>query len=183
MQLPQIRIQATQARLNLEIHKPVQEIQQEPAELKIKQPPADLSIKTTPGKLTIDQTLAWENLDLKSPAKRVAEFAQQGNGEWAKGVNRLVTEGNELMKIENGGNPIVSQAKRKMVDSSSFHTGSTPSAFSVKLQYDPGNVTIDWKVNSPIIDVEINKPTHNYTPGSVTGYVSPMASLHIDFVG
>ncbi|WP_010676914.1 DUF6470 family protein [Bacillus timonensis] len=183
MKLPQIRIQSQYAKLNIEIQKPSQEIEQRPADMIIEQPSAEMKINRTPGRLTIDQTLAWENLDLKSPFKRVEENAELGMSVSFETIGRIAEEGNELMKIENGGNPIIDQAVRNSQNETVFHTGSTPSQFSVSVQYDPAHVSIDWTVNKPQIEVNVNKPVHTYTPGKVTAYVNPRNSLSIDFVG
>ncbi|MCH1625071.1 DUF6470 family protein [Ferdinandcohnia quinoae] len=183
MQLPQIRLESQNAKLNLNIQKPVQEISQQSADLTIEQPPATMTIQRTPGRLTIDQTLAWENLDLKSPMRRAEENASYGMSVAFETVGRIAEEGNELMKIENGGNPIIDQVIRNSETETTFDTGSTPSQFSVRVNYEPVNLTIDWDLKKPIINVDINKPIHNYTPGKVTGYVSPGQSLSIDFIG
>lgn len=183
MQLPQIRIQSTHAKLNLDIQKPIQEISQMPADLQIEQPKAEMNINRTPSKLTIDQTLAWDNLDLKGPLKRGDEAAQMGIQASMEAIGEIASKGNELMKIENKGNPIITQVIQLNEEMFPLDMGSTPSQFSVKLQYDPGDLKIEWKVNKPVIDVNINNPIHEYTPGEVSGSVNPYASLQIDFVG
>ncbi|MDR4889997.1 DUF6470 family protein [Fredinandcohnia sp. QZ13] len=183
MKLPQIRIQSQYAKLNIDIQKPSQEIEQRPADMTIEQPSAEMDINRTPGRLTIDQTLAWENLDLKSPLKRVAENARYGMDVSFEAIGRIAEEGNELMKIENGGNPIIEQAVRNSQNETVFHTGSTPSQFSVQVNYAPAQVSVDWTTNSPQIEVNVNKPVHAYTPGKVTTFVNPRESLLIDFVG
>lgn len=183
MQLPQIRIQSIHAKLNLDIQKPNQEISQIPADLQIEQPMAEMNIELTPSRLTIDQTLAWENLDLKGPLKRMDEAAQLGMQASMEAIGEIASKGNELMKIENKGNPIITQVIQLDEEMFPLDIGSTPSQFSVKVQYDPGDLKIDWKVNKPLINVNINKPTHDYNPGMVSGFVDPYASLQIDFVG
>ncbi|MEH7384277.1 DUF6470 family protein [Bacillus sp. JJ1521] len=183
MQLPQIRIESQYAKLNLDIQKPIQEIEQRPAEMTIEQPSAEMNINRTPGRLTIDQTLAWENLDLKPPLKRAEENAQYGINISFEAIGRIAEEGNELMKIENGGNPIIEQAIRNSQNETFFNTGSTPSQFSVNVNYDPAHVSINWTTNKPQIEVDVNRPVHTYTPGKVVAYVNPKNSLSIDYVG
>jgi hypothetical protein len=182
MQFPQIRLQSTFGQTEINTRKAVQEIEQPKAELSIQQPAAELDIQRTPSKLTIDQSKAREDMDLKNISRRIEEFAQQGYQDWISGLARVSQDGDELMMIENGGHAIAEQAKRNsetpMLD---FNIGWIPSAGSVKIGYNPGKLDINWKVNKPIIESEINKPIHNYTPGKAEVSLKTYPSLKIDF--
>jgi Family of unknown function (DUF6470) len=183
MNLPQIRLESTFAKIAIESTPPVLEIEQPPAELELEQPPAELTIETTPAKLTIDQTKAWEDMDLKHIFRRIEEFSQQGYEDWLEGMARVSRQGDELMKIEDGGNPIAEQAKENSEDPMyEFNVGWVPSHFSVKTNYEPAKVIIDVKVNKPINHTRINKPIINYTPGKVTIDIAQRSSLKIDFI-
>jgi hypothetical protein len=183
MNLPQIRLESTLAKIAIETTLPVQEIEQPPAELDLQQPPAEIKIEKTPAKLTIDQTKAWEDMDLKHIFRRIEEFAQQGYEDWLEGMARVSRQGDELMRIEDGGDPIAEQAKENSEDPMyEFNIGWVPSHFSVKTNFEPAIVHIDVKVNKPIIKTKINKPIINYTPGKVTTELVQRNSLKIDFV-
>jgi Family of unknown function (DUF6470) len=183
MNVPQIRLESTSAKIGLTIHKPVQEIQQQPAELMIKQPNAELEIDRIPSQLTIDQTKAWADMDLKHISRRIEEFAQKGYEDWLTGLARVSLEGDDLMRIENGGNPIPEHAK---MNSESpiyeFNIGFIPSANSVKINYQPSVVKLNWQTHKPELDVQVNKPVHHYTPGWVRVELIQKPSLSIDFV-
>ncbi|MFC3886530.1 DUF6470 family protein [Bacillus songklensis] len=182
MQLPQIRLESTNARIKLNIEKPVQEIQQPQAELSIEQPAAELNIERTPSKLTIDQTKAREDMDLKHISRRIEEAAQQGYQDWLDGLERRAQDGDELMRIENGGDAIAEQAKRNSEPPIyDFNIGWIPSANSVQISYDPGKVDIQWKQNKPIINARVNKPILNYEPGKTNVELARYASLKVDF--
>lgn len=183
MQLPQIRLESQYAKIGLRTIPAVQEIQQPKADLSIEQPKADLTITTTPGKLTIDQTKAREDVDLKSIAKRIEEAADKGQQDWLEGLARRAAEGNSIMKIENGGNPIAHISKENSKGPElQFNIGWIPSHFSVKTNYVPAVVDIQVKVNEPIINAQTNKPIHNYTPGKVEVSLEQRQSLKIDIV-
>lgn len=183
MQLPQIRLQSTFAKIAIKRTPPVQEIKQPPAELDLQQPPAEMKIETTPAKLTIDQTKAWEDMNLKSIFRCIEEFAQQGYEDWLEGIARVSRQGDELMRIEDGGNPLADQAKENSEDPIyDFNIGWIPSRFSVKTNFEPAKVHIDVKVHQPIIRAKINKPIIHYTPGKVTIDLAQRNSLKIDFV-
>lgn len=182
MELAQIRLQSKNAKIGIRTTKPVQEIQQPKAELSIEQPKAELTIQTTPGKLTIDQTEAWADMDLKHISRRIAEAADQGYQDSLEGIARRAQEGNELMRIENGGNPIAQIAKRNSEGPElQFNIGWIPSHFSVKTNYVPAKVDIQIKANKPIITANINKPNREYSPGKVDISLEQRQSLKIDF--
>ncbi|MEI5907603.1 DUF6470 family protein [Bacillus spongiae] len=182
MQLPQIRIQSEQAIIQLNIEPPQQSIQQPKAKLDIQQPKPELSINTTPSQLTIDQTLAWEALNQKSSLRFGEEIADKGYEAWLSGLARATAEGEELLKIENGGNAISSISKRNSEGPElHFNIGWIPPFGSVKLQYEPSKVEIDWKVNRPINKTEIEEPIINYEPGNTTISMKQYQSVTIDF--
>lgn len=181
MQIPQIRLESLQGKIGLTINKPIQSLEQPQADMSIEQPPAELIINRQPSRLTIDQTLARENLDLKSVFKRNEENAQRGYEALMNYIGKVVQEGDELMKIENGGQPLLDQVERAMVRETVFNTGNTPSQDSVQVEYTPAKVDIDWIRNKPKIQVQINKPIHNYTPGKVDVYMQQYPSLKIDY--
>jgi hypothetical protein len=182
MQLPQIRLQSTNAQINIQTQKGQLEIEQPPAKLSIQQPKAEIQIDRAPFRLTINQTKAREDVDLKSISRRIEEAAQLGRQDWLEGIARRAQEGEELMKIENRGNPIAEIAKRKIfLPEHEFGLGWIPSEGSVKINYEPANVDIQWKINKPIIESQINKPIINYTPGNVDINMKQYQSLKIDF--
>lgn len=182
MNLPQIRLQSTFIKTGLTIDKPVQEIQQPKAKQHIEQPAAILEIETIPGQLHIDSSQARAEAGLKTDSQRVKEFAQDGYQDWLKGLARRARQGRDLMAIHKGGNPIVAHAKENSkLPQKQFNIGWIPSHFSVKMQYDPAQVNIDVKPQKPVTEVEIQKPNHHYTPGTVSVDVLQKNSLEIDF--
>jgi hypothetical protein len=184
MDLPQLRIDSVRGQLGLNITKPEQRIEQQPATVRIEQPKAEMQINRTPGKITIDQTQAWEDMDLKSVAKRIKEFAENGYQDLLSGIARVSQQGDELMMIENRGNTTVNQAiVNSMPTQHEFNIGWVPSPFSVKINYQPVKLDINWQTHRPNIEVETHKPTHEYTPGKVSGFMNKWPSLEIDFVG
>ncbi|PLR82582.1 hypothetical protein CVD25_16685 [Bacillus canaveralius] len=181
MRVPQIQIESQAGRVGLNTQKPTQRIDQPPADMIIEQPPAELFINRQPSRLTIDQTLARENLDLKSYRRRTQDNAMLGVQGIKNYVQKTVRDGNELMRIENGGDPIAAQAKRALIDETTFSTGDTPAQFSVKVEYTPAKVHVEWERHEPVMEVQINKPVHAYIPGATDVYMRQNPSLKIDF--
>lgn len=181
MNFPQIQIESFRGKIGINIDRPIQKLEQKPADISIEQNPAEMTIVRDLGKLTIDQTLARENLDLKSIFKRNDENAVLSKQKVMEYINKTVQEGNELMKIENKGQPIIDQAKRSLERITAFNTGNTPSQYSVKIDYTPSKINIDWKVNKPDIQLQVNQPIHEYTPGEAQVFMEQYPSINIDF--
>lgn len=183
MQLPQIRLESQMARINMTTQPAGQEIQQPRAGLSIQQPRADVTMRTIPSKLTIDQTQAWEDMNLKSAKRSIEEFAQEGKQAALEGTGRRASQGTELMKIENKGNPLISQSFQNAHEPPrSLGIKFIPSFQAVKINYQPSEVQIDVQPNKPRIDVQVNKPIVNYIPGSVDISMAQYQDLKIDFV-
>lgn len=182
MQLPQIRLNSLFARIEIERTSPQHSIEQPKAELDIQQPKAEMTIDRIPSKLSIDQSKAWEAMDLKNIFRRIEEFAQNGYQDWLKGLGRRTSEGEQLMKIENKGHPIVSLAKQNsekpMLD---FNIGFVPPHNSVKIDFDPGKLNIQWEPKKVINNTRTQKPIIEYNPGKVTTKIKNYPQLKIDF--
>lgn len=182
MNFPQIRLESTSAQIAIQTENARNHIQQPKADLSIQQPKAEISISTIKSRLTIDQTQARAEIDLKSIAQRIDEFSQNGRQELLSGIARRTQQGNELMKIENNGNPIVRQAKQNSEKPiKEFALKFVPSHGSVKINYEPAKVNIMARENKPIINVQVNKPNIQYERGKVDIYLQKRNELKINF--
>ncbi|SDM20941.1 DUF6470 family protein [Sediminibacillus halophilus] len=182
MQLPQVRMQSKLAKIQI-TQTPVQQtIVQPKADQTIRQPKAEITIQRRPSKMTIDQSKAWEDMNLKSAAKSISEAAQKGKEAVYKGMQRRVSQGEQLMKIENGGNPIAVQGKQNgEKPMKHFNIGWIPSHFAVKTDYQPSELKINVQTHEPIIENKPNKPIINNQPGEVETSLLERQSLSIDF--
>ncbi|RTR36373.1 hypothetical protein EKG37_02110 [Robertmurraya yapensis] len=183
MRIPQIRMESQAGKIGLATYQPIQKIEQPQADITIEQPTADLGITHRPSRLTIDQTLAWDNLDLKNVFKRVEESANKGFQAAMEFIRRESQEGDELMNIAKVKNPIAKQASRAISKETPYDTGSVPSSESVQIDYVPASVDINVRANKPQIQVQAHKPIHEYTPGSTDVYMLQYPSLKIDVTG
>ncbi|MGG3571607.1 DUF6470 family protein [Bacillus gobiensis] len=183
MQLPKITMESTQGRIGIMTRSANMTIEQPEAELDIKQPPAKLEITTTPGKLTIDQTQAWEDMDLKHISRRIEEAATWGKQDVLEGMSRRAGQGDEMMRIENKGNPMPEQAKQNSERRPyEFNFGFIPSPFSVKTNYEPSQVNIEAEPQKPMIEATPNKPIMEYSPGEVTIDMLQKPSLQVNVI-
>ena len=183
MNIPQIQLQSTRGQIGLTTQREVQQIEQPKAVLDLQQPKAEMSIRTTKSELSIDSVEMRESLDLMSSRSRTAEVAQYSKQTAREGLARRVQEGIELMKIENGGNPLAEQAKRTgRQPYSSLGIKFIPQANSVKINFTPGSADIQVEPQKVINNTKINKPIHNYIPGKVNVEMQQYPSLKIDWL-
>ncbi|GIN85247.1 hypothetical protein J6TS2_16330 [Heyndrickxia sporothermodurans] len=183
MLLPQIRLESQFAQIEMKTNSAKQTIEQPRAELDLQQPPAEMSINRTPSQFSVDSTEARADVDMKSIRRRIEEFAQNGYQEWLNGIARRAQEGNELMRIENGGNAIANISKQngKLFSTFDFNIGFVPKLGNVKIDFEPSKLDIEWKVNPPINNTKIRRPIVDYIPGNVDIQLKQYQNLKIDF--
>lgn len=184
MQLPQIRLQSTFAKLGLNIEKPVQEIQQPKAEMNISQPNAEMEIQRVAPSFEMDSYEARADLDLKSVRRRIEDFAQDGYQGWLDAMAKMSQQGDQMMRVYQNKNAIADIGRENGSDPiREFNIAFLPRAGSFKISYDPGSLEINWTTHKPEIEVTQEKPVISYTPGKVSGYMETWNDLKIDFTG
>ncbi|CAH2712903.1 putative protein YviE [Neobacillus rhizosphaerae] len=184
MQLPQIRMHQTYAQIGLRTVEPVQEIQQIPADLSIKQYPSQMNIVRNPSQLEIDQEQAWNELNCKKISVLSADMAEFSKQEGLEAIAQISQEGDQLARIEQKNDAIVSIATEKgNPEPADFNIAFIPSYGSVKIHYTPTELFISWKQGGAEIEFTPHKPILNYTPGKTKVYLRQMQDLQIDFVG
>lgn len=180
MNIPQLQIQTTRAVLGLQITKPIQELEQPKAKMNLQQPAAILEISTTRPQLSLDTTEVRADLDLKSPLRRGAENGQYGMKQALEGTGRRASEGQQLMKIENGTS--IADIVKQNTDRPQADLGIRFVSDRTKIQSDiqPGSLDINTTPQKVVNDVQINKPIHHYNQGKVTGEIEQWNSIQID---
>ena len=185
MRLPQIQIQTTDIKMDLSIQKPQQVIRQPKADLQIEQPAAILEINTTKGILKIDSSQARRDLGLIGPLEATKNFAQEGKQENLKGIAKRAREGRQVMLSSGKGQgPAYPQIAEQNhgPHRTPFNIKFVPSIGSVKVDYTPGKTDVNIQKQDPKIDVKVNKPIYDYTPGDVTGTMIQRPDIEIDVV-
>jgi len=182
MRLPQIRIDQQFARIGISMEDAKVQMTQPEADLSIKQPPADINIETRPGKLSIDQSQAFHDLGQYPVKEAVRLEAEEGKKLVAEGTRRRRREGDQLMRIENGGDPIKQQAKTRMPRKyRPFNIGVIPSYNSVKINYEPADVNVDIQANKPVIQSQANPVQRQVTPANFDVYLDQQNYIDISF--
>lgn len=181
MNIPQLQVQTTPAKIGLQVTRPIQEIEQPRATLNLQQPAAILEMSTTRPQLSLDTTENRADIDLKSAFRRITDNAQYGKQKVQEGTGRRAQEGSQLMKIENGATvaDIVKQGtERPMAELQVKFVGDRT---KIKTDVTAGSLNINVTPQKPVIDAQINKPIHNYTPGKVKVVMEQYGSIDIDW--
>ncbi len=182
MQLPQIRIQQQHAMIGMQSRDAQLSIDSAPAKLEISQPEADLQITTKQGNLTIDQSKALADVGIFSTEESVKKMANEAMQKAVEGSKKRRRQGDMLMKIENGGNPLAQVAKENSQrPEKQFNIGWIPSGDAVKFDYQPAEVNIEAHANKPIINVEQSRNQFHYQHGDVDVYLEQENWIDIDF--
>lgn len=185
MNIPQLQIQTTRGFLELQITKPTQEIEQPRATVTQEQLAAILEISTTKPQLSIDTTEARAEIDLKSARRRIEENAQYGKQAASEGIGRRASEGQQMMQIENSGGNVFAELVKQNETRPYAPLGIrfVGNKSGVQMSFQPGSVDTRFTPQKPTLDVQVNKPIHNYTAGKVTGQMNPYPSIQIDIKG
>ncbi|SIS42984.1 DUF6470 family protein [Salimicrobium flavidum] len=181
MEMPRLQISTTDARVGIQTRNAQLSYKQQNADVLIRQPKADVSIRQPEGELSIDQSKARSNLHLNSSAERSRITAQVGEQKATEGIARRAREGDELMRIENGGNPIASQAARNYGFEVDYQMGNTPVHELVNIDYTAREAEIDIQKKEPQINVTPRYPQYSYQPGKVNISLLQEPSITIDW--
>lgn len=183
MRIPQLKMEATYVKLAISSERARLDITQPPAEMTIEQPPADMRIASIPARLTIDQTEAWAAVNNKHVFRLIEDAAADGRQAVLDFIERAAIQGDELMRIEHGGDPLVEQAEANSEGPPlELEIALVPPPFSVKVDYEPGRLTIDWNTYTPRINVKTHAPIIRCQQGAVKIDLAQRPSLHIDVV-
>src|SRR5699024_10033466 len=183
MKFPQLQMESVPGRINIEQNPAKLNIKQARATLTIEQPKAEMNIQTTKGKMNIDQSQAWEDRLLMSTLRLNEMHAQEARRAIQEGTDRRAEQGAQLLNIAECGNVIAEQA----IENGHKHIKQlsikyVPSAFSVKLNYEPAKLDINTQAHLPIIDAQINKPEVTFERGPVNISMAQYPDLTISVI-
>lgn len=186
MRFPEIHIRTYDIIMDWNIQDPVQTIRQPRADQHIEQPAAILEINSTRAQLHLDTTQARRDLGLVGPLESIDNYAKEGKKAVLEGMARRAKEGRQIM--ENAGKGMGRQTIRNIAKQNhgpklpKYNIKFVPSVGSVKIDYVPGDLKINAIPQKPKIDVQVNKPIHEYTPGKITGEVLQYPRVEIDVI-
>lgn len=179
MRIPQIRISQEFARIDMNIQEPKVETRQRQADLSISQKQPEMTVNRTRGSLDVDTTEARANVDLKSVARRIAEFADYSSQQLTQYIAEKSQEGDQMMQIGKKQTSIANQINNKRLQPKQpYHLPYNPDY--MKIRFTPDKLTIDWNISEPEINVKPNKPEISFTRGQVETYVKQKNWMEVD---
>ncbi|WP_449403167.1 DUF6470 family protein [Exiguobacterium artemiae] len=185
MNLPHLEMRQTAAKIGMNITRPTLEQAQRPATLSIEQPKGDLSIETVAARLEIDSSQAWIEMGKIPAFESVQRYAEYGQQMGRQGTGRIAAEGDQMMRIEQGGSVVARIAKSRDTPPAEVTTlGFSPRSLDrVKINYTPAEVQIHYTAEKPRIEVQVNRPELNVTEGTVEIYLREQNQLDMWPVG
>ncbi|GEB31387.1 DUF6470 family protein [Brevibacillus parabrevis] len=185
MQIPQIRMESTFAKLGLSINKPVINIKQPMAEMNLRQKAATLNIEQARTELRIDSSQARANIGLMTPMQFSDSNTSYGRQQWLQAIAEKVQEGDRLMKIYSRENAIanIGREKGQRVLEGGYNppVPSLDEGVDVSIEVKPAIINVIR--NGMSMDPVLRPPEFTYTPGKVEPYMIEYNSLKIDVIG
>lgn len=186
MNSARIEVSTVQARTGLQNQRPPMSIQQPSADLQIDQElNGSFQISTTASKLFIDQTEAFADADLKGPLRRSDEFASRSKQNAMQYVSKTIQQGEQLKKIENGGNAIASLAKQNIERAKKeYNLAMVPEHMGkVSFDYRPSEVSVQADWAKPNIQVDKNEPQINIPRWETNAYLQQKNQINFSVTG
>ncbi|MBN6186960.1 hypothetical protein JQN58_08190 [Aneurinibacillus sp. BA2021] len=184
MNMPRLDIQQTFAKLDWEIQDPSYTFEPGRAELSIHQQPAEMVLHRTPSRLTIDQSQCWADMDMKHIFRRNSEYAAAGQQQALAYIEKVTLEGEQLGAIEQGGNTIRGLAMdHRFLPEHRFTYGNVPGNFSLRMDFTPGELGMEWNTGGTTVDVHTTPFQHRYEKGKITYRMQKKNELHFQMVG
>ncbi len=177
-----IQIRTIDAQLNLRTTRAKIGIQQPKGQLNMKQTNAKLVINKESPKVIIDQYQCFAESGLKNNRDLAKQFEALGRRKVMEGINRITSEGSRMINIRRGNpNAITEIAKRNSQPRTrEFNYDIIPKS-RPKIDFEE-SFSIDWELGGVEIDYRMEKPTSNYQPGKVEGYLNSYPDVEISYI-
>ena len=179
--MPQITINQIFARIGMDIRKPEHSIKQTKPETTIEQGKGKQQINQENVKVNIDNYPARYDLGYRNYKDFMKDFAQEGQQTSLSQIKKYASQGDQLMRIENGGKPIISQAKQE----------NKPSQKEIALRWKRGpkisvkenSLDISYSPQKVKSNLSRGKVNSNLNWGKVNTYLEQKADLEINVRG
>ena len=142
-------------------------------------------METVAARLEIDSTQAMIEAGRIPALESVERYAAFGRQMGQQATSQAAAEGDQMMRIEQGGNAVARVAKSRDTPPAEVTTlGFIPRSLDrVKINYTPAEVRINYTAEKPRIEGQINRPELNVTEGTVDIYLREQNQLDMWPVG
>lgn len=184
MNIGLIRINQTYGKIGIRQYPANMNIAQPPPTVDIRQSRADMKIDTTLPKVHIDQSQCFAELGLKSPLRLADDFYEESLEAGLDNIGKMAQEGERLMRIEDGGDPIVEIAQEAMYDDiCEINVDCAPKS-RPKIEVREGRADVEVTPRPPAINWEVY-PKANIVASryKVDIYMAVWPNIKFEYVG
>ncbi|WP_078555827.1 DUF6470 family protein [Bacillus alkalicellulosilyticus] len=186
MDMPYLEMSSTKAQIGMRSHQPPLSISQRQADMRINNDHgAKIEISSKASQLFIDQTEAFADAGLISPLRKATKYTRESVQRVNQYIAETAQEGDQLMRIENGGGQIQRLAKNKgRLPEYDFKYAQVPSGTEkTKIKFSKPDLQIRARESRFDISVKKNEPIIHVPKWQTDIYVRQKESLHIRPVG
>lgn len=179
MQIPQIQMTLQNAVLSIDADIGKQHLEQPRATVDMEQIRPEQHFKTTSGRLEINQDRVWDALALGNNLETMSKIYSMASDIALQGIARIVEKGDQMASIHIGGNPIAEMAREWKRTFPEFDFRGEASFDNIDLHYTPSELTIETTPGRVNLNVQINRPIHEYERGKLDIYMSQYPKVDI----
>ncbi|MGO4346876.1 DUF6470 family protein [Paenibacillus sp. MCAF9] len=179
MQIPQIQIRTQDAALSIDADMGKQRLEQPAATVDMEQIRPEQHFQTTKGRLEINQDRLWDALALGNNLQTMSKIYSMAADIALQGIARIVEKGDQMASIHLGGNPIAEMARDWKRTFPEYDFRGEASYDNIDIEYIPGELTIDTTPGRVDLNVQVNKPIHEYERGKLDIYMSQYPKVEI----
>jgi len=172
-QFGQVGINASRASLNLTATR---------AQLEMDTQPARLEIDAEPPRIHIDQSQCFADAGLRSPARFAAYKKEQAQQDFAEGVAKIVSKGDELQKINKASIADVAREQSPLNARVEYNVKAIPQQ-PPEIWFDLSPVRFNYQPAAVTIKVRPGEVRADYQPAVTEIYEKQKALLKIEWVG
>mgnify|MGYP000870285636 FL=1 len=154
----------------------------QPADMEIRQEIGQLEMRREPPEVQIDLKEAFGDLGMRKPDQVSWELRAKAWQTFRFGLDRVVSEGDRLSRIELGGQPVVELARENFAEHKELNVRALP-ARGPEIQPVGGGFAFQYNLGGVEIKVEPKTPEVTYYPGSIQIYWLQEPWLEMEVVG
>ena len=181
MRMPQIHIEQQPAKTGLQIKDPQMKLKQSKSTLDIKQDVGNLNIKRDVVEINVDNYPPRYDLGYKNSKDFIKDFAREGKKTARKAIGQYVRQGDQLMKIENKGKPLIKQAEQSLKPDKKEIGLRWKRGPKIKVK--PHKLKVKYKPNYPSVKSSMGAVNSNLDWGKVKVSMDQYNKLEISLTG
>lgn len=184
MNIPQIRISQTFARLSIEKQHGSFDIQQPHADVQIKNTFPRMEMSKDRGQLLIDQSQAWAAYGIMSPIDWTTQIANHiKHVVVPEAISNIAQNGDLLGDVARSGVTLADIARQKSRAVRDLNVVGEASALNVSMEYVPDELHVSLREGVADAQITPRKPVIHYKPGQVMIQQEQYHSISIEWVG